>query len=79
MPENTAIPHKPSRPHYTSFILRCRVNEKGRIQCQLVEVGSGISHALCDLAVLPELVKKLVSKWDPPNPPLHGDKESNDC
>lgn len=49
-------------PHYTSFILRCRMNSEGRILARLVEVHSGLIHPVADLNTLPGLVHRLVTQ-----------------
>lgn len=64
-------------PQYASFILRCWLDGQGEIRCRLVEVGSGISHPLHDLAALPGLVKHLLSRWKPASPPHYADRDGD--
>lgn len=49
-------------PHYASFILRCRVDTKGKIYARLIDVNSGMSYPVAELAALPEQVRHLVAR-----------------
>lgn len=49
-------------PHYASFILRCQMDTKGKIHARLIDVNSGVSYPVADLAALPEQVRRLVTR-----------------
>ena len=49
-------------PQYASFLLRCWAGEGGRVRARLIEVRSGLSYPLADLAGLPSLVQHLVAR-----------------
>lgn len=46
---------------YASFLLRCSTDGQGHLRARLIEVGSGVSHALADLDHLPDLVRRLLT------------------
>ena len=50
-----------SLPHYASFMLRCWRGEGERVRVRLIEVASGESFALADLAGLPGLLQRLLA------------------
>lgn len=46
---------------YTSFVLRCWLTGEGHIHARLIDVHSGRSYPLADLADLPERIRCLVA------------------
>ncbi len=51
--------HKP--PTYASFVLRCWTGDAGQIRARLIDLNSGVSYAVADLARLPGLVRHLTT------------------
>jgi hypothetical protein len=49
-------------PLYASFILRCWIDQSGRTRVRLVDVQSGVSHALSDLDAVPDLIRRLITR-----------------
>ena len=56
-------------PRYASFILRCWTSDAGQLRARMIDVRSGVSRPLADLAELPGLVRHLMAEAlpDPPN------------
>ena len=52
-------------PHYASFVLRCWTGDLGRIRARLIDVHSGVSRPVNDLADLPGMVRHLVDQAMP--------------
>lgn len=52
-------------PHYASFILRCWTGKGGKVRVRLIDVHSGVSRPVTDLADLPGLVRRLVAEGAP--------------
>jgi len=52
---------EPDLPHHASFILRCWIGKGKEVRARLIDVRSGISYPLTDLAGLPALVHRLVT------------------
>ena len=55
-------PDEQDRPHFASFVLRCWKGESGQVRARLLDVHSGVSHPLADLADLPGLVDRLLAE-----------------
>lgn len=69
---NKARTHAPRNgysapPHYVSFVLRCWVVGKGQVHVRLIEVPSGVKHAVSDLDKLPAMIRRLVKESLPPD------------
>jgi hypothetical protein len=56
---------EPEPPHYASFVLRCWTGDLGQIRARLIDVHSGVSRPVNDLAELPGLVRHLVEQAVP--------------
>lgn len=50
---------------FASFILRCWLSGEGHIHARLIDVHSGRSYPLADLADLPEQIRGLVAQTRP--------------
>lgn len=48
--------------YYASFILRCWTSPGGQIRARLIDVQSGVSRPVADLADLPEQVRSLMAR-----------------
>jgi hypothetical protein len=57
---------------YASFVLRCWRSHGGGIRARLIDVQSGVSRPVADLADLPEQVRCLMTRslpsWPPESP-----------
>ena len=62
---------EPDTIHHASFILRCWTDEAREMRARLIDVRSGISYPLTDLAGLPALVRRLVTETVPTEPPTN--------
>jgi len=51
--------------HYASFILRCWIGEGGRLYARLIDIRTGVGHVVGSLALLPNLVHRLVANAPP--------------
>lgn len=51
--------------HYASFILRCWSSDAGHLRARLIDVNSGVSRPVADLAELPALVGSLLAQIPP--------------
>lgn len=56
---------EPEPPHYASFVLRCWTGDLGQIHARLIDVHSGVSRPVSDLAELPGLVRHLIEQAAP--------------
>lgn len=52
----------PDVTHYASFVLRCWLSEEGPLHARLIDVHSGCSYPLADLAALPERIRGLLAQ-----------------
>lgn len=68
MTESTHIPDSNNTvevPCYTSFILRCWTSEEGQLRARLIDIRTGVGYVIGSLAVLPDLVYRLVTNTPP--------------
>ena len=56
-------------PPIVSFVLRCWADGAGHVRARLIDVSSGASHPIPDLAQLPALVARLIAGDEPGTPP----------
>ena len=65
-------------PPIVSFVLRCWADGAGHVRARLIDVSSGASHPIPDLAQLPALVARLIAGDEPGTPPASGSSVSAD-
>ena len=56
----------PAQGAHASFVLRCWIADEGQVRARLINVRSGISHAVAELSELPGLIGRLVQEGMPP-------------
>jgi len=47
---------------YAAFVLRCSIDEQGKVRGRVLDAGSGVSHPFADVDELPELIRRLVGR-----------------
>jgi hypothetical protein len=57
--------HRPEATHHASFILRCWTGAGGQIRARLIDVQSGTSLPVANLADLPEQIRRLMARTTP--------------
>jgi hypothetical protein len=71
MTESTCVPDSDNveieAPRYASFILRCWMGEEGQLRARLIDIRTGVGHVVGSLALLPDLVRRLVTNAPPPD------------
>jgi hypothetical protein len=58
----------PEAIHHASFVLRCWTGAGGQIRARLIDVQSGVSLPVADLADLPGQIRSLMARSMPAGP-----------
>lgn len=53
---------KDDESRYAAFVLRCSIDEQGKVRGRVLDAGSGVSHPFSDVDGLPELIRRLVDR-----------------
>jgi hypothetical protein len=53
---------KDDASRYAAFVLRCSIDEQGKVRGRVLDAGSGVSHPFSELGDLPALIRRLVEE-----------------
>jgi hypothetical protein len=75
VPNPTCFPssHNEEPTRYVSFILRCWTGEEGQLRARLIDVRTDVGHIVGSLALLPDLVRRLMTNAPPTDAETHAE------